>query len=200
MRTIRTAALLPIALVIVAGVRPAATGGNVTGVVNLPSARTFPTVVFIERVTGGKFAPPTAHAVIDQMGKAFAPHVLPVLAGTTVDFLNGDDFEHSVFSPDGEKYDLGKWGKGQKRSYTFKQAGVYTQLCNIHPEMIGYVIALETPYFALADKQGAFQIRDVPAGQLMLKVWNERLRPAQLQKSFSVSVAEGQSAKVDVAF
>lgn len=200
MRTIHPAALLPIALVLVGGVGPAATGGNVTGAVNHPSAGSFPTVVFIERATGGTFPPPTAHAVIDQKGKAFAPHVLPVVAGTTVDFLNGDDFEHSVFSPDGEKYDLGKWGQGQKRSYTFKRAGVYTQLCNLHPEMIGYVVVLETPLFALADQQGRFQIQNVPAGTWALKVWNERLRPAQLQKSFPVSIAEGQGAKVDIAF
>lgn len=200
MLNIRPAALSLIALMIAAGARPVATGGNVTGTIKHPSAATFPTVVFIERVASGKFTAPAAHAVIDQKGKLFSPHVLPVLVGTTVDYLNGDDFEHSVFSPDGEKYDLGKWGKGQKRSYTFKQAGVYTQLCNLHPEMIGYVIAVETPYFALADKQGAFQIREVPAGTWALKVWNERLRPAQLQKSFPISIAEGQAAKVDIAF
>lgn len=198
-------ATIPVALLLVvssglAGAGSAATGGNVTGTVNHPSATAFPTVVYVERTTGGTFTPPSVHPVIDQKGKVFLPHVLAVLVGTTVDFLNGDDFEHSVFSPDGEKYDLGKWGKGQKRSYTFKRAGVYTQLCNLHPEMIGYVVALETPYFALADKQGAFQIRDVPAGTWTVKVWNERLRPNQLQKSFSVTLADGQGARVEVAF
>lgn len=198
-------AMIPVALLLVglsglAGARSAATGGSVTGAISHPSATTFPTLVYVEGAAAGTITPPAAHTVIDQKGKLFSPHVLPVLVGTTVDFLNGDDFEHSVFSPDGEKYDLGKWGKGQKRSYVFKRPGVYTQLCNLHPEMIGYVVVLGSPHYALADQQGRFQIQGVPAGSWTLKVWNERLRPNQLQKAFQVSVAEGQNAKVDVAF
>ena len=200
MRVTMSLLLLVVVSASLAGGMSAGAGGSVAGAVNHPSATTLPTLVYVEGATGAKVTPPPAHAVVDQKGKLFAPHVLAALVGTTVDFLNGDDFEHSVFSPDGEKYDLGKWGKGEKRSYTFKRAGVYTQLCSLHPEMIGYVVALETPYYALVDQKGQFQIRDVPVGSWALKVWNERLRPAQLQKSFPVTVADGQGTRVDIAF
>ena len=171
--------------------------GTITGVVNHASVSRAPTVVYIDEMPGRSFTPPKAAPVIDQKNKAFLPKVLPVLVGTTVDFLNSDSFEHNVNSPDGEKYDLGKPQKGEKKSYTFKRAGVYTQLCNLHPEMIGYVVVLKTPYFAVADQSGKFLIPNVPAGAWKLKVWNERLRPAQLEKAVDAKVVAGQEVKVD---
>ena len=67
------------------------------------------------------------------------PHVLPVVAGTTVKFLNSDPTPHNVFSPDNEKYNLGTWPQGQTKDYVFNKCTkfpcVYTQLCRVHPEM-----------------------------------------------------------------
>jgi plastocyanin len=174
--------------------------GIVTGTVNHRSVKKSPTVVYIEEIPGAKFNPPAAKPVMDQRGKVFIPEVLPVLVGTTVEFLNSDNFDHNVFSPDGEEYDLGKWAEGEKRSHTFDQAGVYTQLCRVHPEMVGYVVVFKTPYFAIADEEGKFQIPEVPSGTLTLKIWNERLRPKQLKKSFTVDVAEGKETEIDLSF
>ena len=171
--------------------------GTIAGTVIHASVKRFPTLVYIEDVPAQKFAPPAANPTIDQKGKAFLPHVLPVLVGTTVEFLNSDSFQHNIFSPDGEKYDLGNSGQGQKRSYTFKRPGVYTQLCNLHPEMSAYVLVVKTPYFAVADQAGKFSIPNVPAGTWKLKVWNERLKPAQLGKSYDVKVVSGQEVRID---
>jgi plastocyanin len=172
----------------------------VTGVIQHSSVKKCPTVVYIEEMPDLKFTPPSVNAVIDQRGKVFSPKVLAILVGTTVDFLNSDDFEHNVFSPDGEKYDLGNWGKNQKRSYTFNQPGVYTQLCRVHPEMVGYVVALKTPYFAIADELGEFTIPDIPVGTWELKVWNDRLRPKQLKTAFPITVTAGQRARIEIKF
>jgi len=171
--------------------------GTVSGTVNVGAAKRFPTVVYIDEMPGQKFAPPVK-ANIDQKDKVFLPRVLAVMVGTTVEFLNSDPVVHNVFSPDGEKYDLGLWDKGEKRSYTFKRPGVYTQLCKPHPEMIAYIVVVKTPHFALVDAQGKFRLANVPAGTWALKVWNERLKPAQLEKSSSVVVSAGQEAKVDI--
>ncbi|MBI4456286.1 MAG: hypothetical protein HY644_10345 [Acidobacteria bacterium] len=173
--------------------------GIVSGAVNDPSAKRFPTLVYLEGIPDQKLTPPAINPTITQKQKTFLPGVLPVLVGTTVEFLNNDGFDHNVFSPDGEKYDLGTWGKG-KRSYTFKQPGVYTQLCKLHPEMIAYVVVLKTPSFAVVDEAGKFRIPNVPAGAWKLKVWNERLKPIQLGKPFAVQVTAGQEAKIEVTF
>src|SRR5664279_5845785 len=104
-------------------------------------------IVFLEKVEGKTFAPPAEHAVMNQKNLAFMPHVLPVLAGTTVDFQNNDDVLHNVFSPDkcAENFNLGSWPKGQTRSYVFKEAGCQPViLCNVHPEMAAYVVVVST--------------------------------------------------------
>jgi len=125
-------------------------------------------------------------------GRIYArPYLLPVLVGTTVDFLNSDSVNHNVFSPDGEGYNLGTWPKGQSKSYTFKKAGVYTQLCSVHPEMEAFVIVLANPYFAVADKDGKFTINDVPDGHYDLKVFSKKLKKAEKEKKFGVDVAKG---------
>lgn len=136
-------------------------------------------VVYIERIEGKKFDPPKESARMDQKNLTFIPHVLPILAGTTVDYLNSDDVMHNVFSPDQcvEKFNLGTWPKGKSRSYTFKKPGcISVMLCNVHPEMEAFVLVLETPYFAVSAKDGAYTIKNVPAGKYELKIWHEKLK------------------------
>ena len=84
-------------------------------------------------------------------------------------FLNSDPTPHNVFSPDCEKYNLGTWPQGQSKDHAFAKCTkfpcVYTQLCRVHPEMEGFVVVLQNPYFAVSDKDGHFEIKGVPAGR-----------------------------------
>ena len=175
---------------------PAASGaGVVTGVVRHPSVAQFETIVYIDDdVPGGKpTAPPTA--VMDQKGKTFIPRVLPVVVGTKVEFLNSDPFDHNIYSPEGG-YDLGMMGPGTRVAYTFKKPGVYTQLCRPHPEMLAFVVVLKNAFFAKVDKEGRFRIEGVPAGTWHLKVWNERLKPQEAERRYTVEVRAGQEVSV----
>jgi len=144
-------------------------------------------VVYVDAIPGKTFAPPSAHALIDQKSMVFIPHVLPVLVGATVDFLNSDAILHNVFSPDkcADKFNLGSWPQGQKRSYTFKQPCAATLLCNVHPEMEAFVVAVPTPYFAVTDKSGAYSIQDIPDGTYTVNVWHPRLKETTQQVSVS---------------
>jgi plastocyanin len=155
-------------------------------------------VVYVVNAAGD-FKPPDKHALIDQKKMTFVPHVLPVLVGTTVDFHNGDTVNHNVFSPDGEGYNLGTFPPGSTRSYTFKRTGAYTQLCSLHPEMEGFVIVLQNPYFVMSEKAKSFKIHDVPDGHYLVKVWGEKLKKSQKEKTFSVTVANGKGT-VSIAF
>jgi plastocyanin len=134
-----------------------------------------PVVVYLADASG-EYVKPAANPTLDQRNMTFIPQVLPVQIGTTVDFLNNDEVKHNVFSPDHEKYNLGTWPKGAVKQYTFTKKGVYTQLCNVHPEMESYIVALDTPYFALTDKNGNFELQGVPPGNYTIKVWHEKLR------------------------
>src|SRR5215471_681216 len=108
-------------------------------------------VVYLDAIPGKTFPAPSEHLKMDQANLLFQPKVLPVLVGTTVDFLNSDAVLHNVYSPDAcaEKFNLGTWPKGQIKSFEFKKECVATLLCKVHPEMEAFVVASPTPYFAV---------------------------------------------------
>jgi len=95
----------------------------------------------------------------------FIPHVLPILKGTTVDFLNSDEVRHNIYSPDdvADNVNLGTWFKGEARSFTFDKLGVATMKCNVHSDMLAYIIVLQNPYYAKVNRRdGSFSIQNVP--------------------------------------
>jgi len=128
-------------------------------------------VVYIE---GSKPRPKPAREVLTMKSKAFAPHVLAIGAGTTVDFPNEDPILHNVFSVSGEGFDLGLYKRPKSASKTFDKPGVYTVYCNIHPQMSATVVVRDNPYFAAAAKDGSFRIAGVPAGEYKLVAYHER--------------------------
>ena len=146
-------------------------------------------VVYVAAVPGKTFPPPAEHVTIDQKNMMFHPHVLPILVGTTVDFLNSDALLHNVFSPDAcaDKFNLGTWPQGQKKSYTFQKDCVASLLCKVHPEMEAFVVAVATPYFAVAKADGSYSIPNVPDGAYTLKVWHPKLKGTEK----AVTVAGG---------
>jgi plastocyanin len=138
--------------------------------------------VYVDTIPDKKFDPPTQHVTIDQRKMAFVPHVVTVQQGTTVDFLNSDPVGHNVYWPSisGNKklaHNLGTWPQGQKKPFQFNDVGTASLLCNVHPEMSGYVVVVPTPYFAVTDKEGNFEIKNVPAGKYTLKTWSEEGKP-----------------------
>ena len=138
--------------------------------------------VYVDAIADKKFDPPAQHVLVDQKKMAFLPHVVAVQQGTTVDFLNSDAVGHNVYWPSisGNKklsHNLGTWPKGEKKSFQFNDPGAASLLCNVHPEMSGYVVVVPTPYFAVTDKDGNFEIKNIPAGKYTLKTWSEDGKP-----------------------
>lgn len=119
-----------------------------------------------------------------QRNKEFEPHVLAIRAGTAVQFPNKDHFLHNVFSLyEGKRFDLGFYEAGSAKSVQFDRAGVSFLFCHIHPEMAAAVVAVDTPYFAVTDKNGQAVIAGVPDGGYTLHVWSERSLAEELKKS-----------------
>src|ERR1039457_6339952 len=119
----------------------AASAGTISGKV---SGVTGESVVYVEAIAGKTFPAPTEKPVIDQKGLMFTPHIVAVAQGTTVEFLNSDKGAHNVFWPSvsGNKklgHNLGTWPKGERQSFKFDNPGSVPLLCNVHPEMGGYV-------------------------------------------------------------
>jgi|SRR5579863_467942 len=134
--------------------------------------------VYLDAVAGKKFDASADHVVVDQKKMTFVPHVTVVQQGTTVDFLNSDPVGHNVYWPSisGNKklaHNLGTWPQGQKKPFQFMDLGAASLLCNVHPEMSGYVVVVPTPYFAVTDKDGNYTIKNVPPGHYTILTWSE---------------------------
>ena len=119
--------------------------------------------------------PPTPSekpVVLDQRNFTFFPHVLAVRAGTTVDLPNNDRVFHNVFSfHDGKRFDLGLYPVGTSRQVRFDKPGLSRVFCNIHPNMSAYVKVVDSPYFAVSDREGRFTIASVPRGTYTYHAW-----------------------------
>jgi len=129
-------------------------------------------VVWVE---GPKDRPHPSGATIVMRGKAFAPHMVVVPVGGTVDFPNEDGIFHNAFSVSGEnRFDLDLYKKPNRRGWTFKAPGLVRVYCNIHPQMSAIVLVRDNPFWARATADGVFAIPDVPAGTWVVKAWHER--------------------------
>lgn len=164
-----------------------ATAGTITGKVGGVSGKS---VVYVDAIAGKTFPAPTKHFVMDQKGLLFQPHIMVVPLGSTVDFLNSDSVQHNVFWPavnNNKKagHNIGTWPKGETRSFKFDQPGVVPLLCNVHPEMSGYIIVTPTPYFAETDASGNYKIENVPDGSYTVVAWHEGAK--QQSKPVTVS-------------
>lgn len=180
-----------------AGAPPAVTAAapagpfNISGTVKSGSRPGKFAVVYLE--DGPKDPARGMNVSIDQRMMLFVPYIAAVGVGGSATFVNSDPFPHNVFSPNGEKFDLGTLSKGGTAKRVFKQPGPYTLLCNVHPGMIGYIYVAPSSYFAVANAQGEFTMKAVPEGTYKIAAWAPKMgAPAQ-----SV-VVRGADAKVEI--
>lgn len=151
-------------------------------------------LVFIDRVEGD-FAPPLTRPALSQRERRFAPHVLPVLKGTTIDFPNDDRIFHNVFSlSQNQPFDLDVYPPGESRSLTFKQPGWVKIYCHIHAQMASHILVLDNPFFALSDERGRFAIPELADGEYLLRTWHEFGGEVQRQ----IAVQGGQVLRLEL--
>ncbi len=157
----------------------AASAGTITGKVSGVNGES---VIYVDTIQGKTFPAPSEKPVMDQKGLMFQPHLMVVQQGTTVEFLNSDKVAHNVFwtSVSGNKklgHNLGTWPQGEKRAFKFDNPGSIALLCNVHPEMSGYIVVSPTPYYAETDASGNFTIENVPDGTYNVIAWHEGTKP-----------------------
>lgn len=188
-------------------------GATVEGTVTLPAARTATDVA--PRYAGGAaYAagapdPPAAvvylevpipagappHASLAQHHYQFAPGLLAVARGTTVEFPNLDDEYHSVFSySKAKRFDLGRYQRDEKPpALTFDETGVVKLYCEIHDHMRGTILVLDTPLFVKTDVDGKYRLTGLPAGRHVLHAWIDD----GVVREQSVELRDGETTRVD---
>jgi plastocyanin len=136
-------------------------------------------VVYLEGVSRGPTTRPV-RVVVDQRDKLFVPQVTVIQTGTEVSFPNSDSVSHHVYSfANPNAFELPLYKGGARPVIQFDNPGVVTLGCNIHDAMIGYIVVVDTPYFASTDSEGAITFGDVAPGSYQVQVWSPRLNPAK---------------------
>jgi hypothetical protein len=143
-------------------------------------------VIYLEGAFPRAGNPPLAQMV--QKDLNFQPAILPIQAGTRVEFPNLDDTYHNIFSySPAKRFDLGRYRSDERPipSVLFDVAGMVTVRCDIHEHMRAIILVLDTPHFVMSDPAGAYRLEGLPAGHFVLKVWLDSRttleRPVDLQ-------------------
>jgi plastocyanin len=111
---------------------------------------------------------------MDQKDETFVPHVLAIVAGTTVDFPNNDHTYHNVFSLSKTKtFDLGRYAVGRSKSVRFDRPGIVRVFCDIHSHMSAFILVFAHRYFSVSDTDGGYRLENVPPGTYTVVAWNE---------------------------
>jgi plastocyanin len=133
-------------------------------------------VVFLESVSASTAVKPATTANIIQRNTSFVPEVLVIPRGTAVTFPNEDTVRHHVysFSPI-KQFEIKLYVGTPTDPVVFEQSGVAALGCNIHDQMIAWVVVLDTPYYSHSNDDGLAVLNDVPAGDYTLRVWHKTL-------------------------
>jgi len=171
-------------------------GGSITGTVKCKRVRhPQDVVVYIEEVNGNDYPAPEEKGILDQLNLTFVPHVIAVQKGTKIDFPNSDSVRHNLYSPPDccKQFNLGTYDVGVVKTVDFDQICSVPLLCNVHAEMSAFVLVLNNPYFSVTEKDGVFNIENVPPGTYKVSAWHEKLRTV----TKDVTVEAGKAANVD---
>lgn len=154
-----------------------AQSGTIRGMATVPGPGVTAVAIYLVPTAEAAHAAPTA-AVVDQRDLRFVPRVVVVSPGSRVSFPNSDPVLHNVFHPAqrSEAFDLGTYPEGEQRSFTFAKEGAYVIFCHVHPEMVAYVVVVDSPYHTVSGEDGRFRIEGVAPGTYHLLTWHRRLR------------------------
>jgi plastocyanin len=119
-------------------------------------------------------------ATIDQVDRQFVPRVNVIQVGTAVEFPNSDNIRHSVYSFSPAKVFTLKLYAGKPASpVLFDKPGIVVLGCNIHDNMLAWVLVVNTPFFARTDSNGVATLKNLTAGDYTLRAWREPMAAEQ---------------------
>jgi len=169
-----------------------ALAGSITGKIKVKGLRSPANVlVYVVKAPGISTDLSNVNFIMDQKNLTFLPHILPVLAGSTVNFPNYDKVAHNVFSLSRtKKFNLGSYKPGTTKTILFDKPGIVELRCDVHAEMGAYIMVMKNPYWAVSDAKGNFKIPDpayldqhgikgvpdLPPGKYVIKTWHEKLK------------------------
>lgn len=147
-----------------------------------------------------KYDVPSTPAVIDQVGCEYKPHVLGVMEGQKLQIKNSDDTNHNIhFLPgkNNEEFNKTQPKKDMVDEITLKAEDEPIKVkCDVHPWMGSYVAVFKHPYFTVTERDGTFELKNLPAGKYVVRAWHEKFG----EQTMEVEVTSGQTVEKDFTF
>lgn len=123
---------------------------------------------------------PAMGVEISQRDRQFTPQVTVVPVGTRVAFPNLDTVRHHVYSlSPARRFEIKLYVGRPEAPIEFTQPGVVVMGCNIHDDMVGWVVVVDTPWHGQSDRSGRLHLHDVPPGEWQVRLWHPALPPGQ---------------------
>lgn len=137
--------------------------------------------------------------VMNQHNLSFDPHILVVETGTAIAFPNNDEVRHHVYSfSNAKRFELSiDSGHSYAEELTFDSPGIVTLGCNIHDNMLAYILVVDTAHFAMTDQEGIASLSDLPPGDFEIRIWTPRLPEKKLPEPFVVSFTPSDSLELE---
>jgi plastocyanin len=148
-------------------------------------------VIYLE---GRHAAPNPTTSIIEQQNRKFIQDTIVIPAGSKVSFPNLDPIFHNVFSLSKAKsFDLGNYPKGEARTVTFQEPGIVFVNCHLHSNMAATIVVTPNEWNARADRDGHFNLKDVPPGEYTAVAWHKAAGFFRKQ----IQVTPGQTTKLN---
>lgn len=173
--------------------------GTLVGKIQVTKGKKSENIVVYLKGVKSNFQPPEEPAVMDQKGKLFTPHLLPVQKGQTVRFKNSDPLPHNVHLYWGRR---SMFNRSQPPNSSFDwtppRTGEYFILCNIHPEMMASLLVFDHPFFS-AGASSQFKIENIPGGTYTLVAVRD-VRGELKEQETEVTIRSGDTTRVTIKF
>jgi plastocyanin len=135
-------------------------------------------VVIVEGVKRGKAVPASfTNPEIDQKNCEYSPHVMVMPVSAEISVRNSDPVLHNIhfYQQDESLFNIAQPMANQVNKQKLEKAGMVYAECDVHGWMQGHVAVVDSPYYAITDEQGRFNITDLPPGTYKVKIWHEYL-------------------------
>jgi len=155
--------------------------------------------VFIYLDGGFTFSPSPEPVVVEQRGCRYVPHVVAVAVTQPVEFRNTDSTNHNIHGMPqaNDAWNTSQPGQAPPTTRRFRHAEAMIPVkCNQHPWMKMYINVSDSPFFAVTDAQGHFEMRGIPPGTYDLVFVHETMG----NQRHKVTVQTKESKSIDVSF
>jgi plastocyanin len=156
-------------------------------------------IVYVADGLGDRaFQPPSQPVVIEQKGCTYKPHVVALQANQKIEVVNADATTHNIHPM---PLNNREWNKSQPPGLPVEESFAREEIaipvkCNVHPWMHAYIAVFKHPYFAVTNKDGSFDLKDLPPGSYTITAWHGKLGTL----SQKVTVGAGETAKLEFVF